>query len=188
MTDDAPWMWLIGGPNGAGKTTLAYRVVGSILPNVFVNADEIAKGLSPRHPEAVAMQAGRLLLSRLETLTAARSSFVLETTMSSRNYLRLAARLQGEGWGVGLFYVWLNSADLAVGRVATRVREGGHFVPPEDIRRRYTRSMENLRPYVETMDRVILYDNSTRPRAVGEFVKGRQVARAPSRLWEVLER
>jgi predicted ABC-type ATPase len=81
----APWLWLIGDPNGAGKTTLAYSVLGSALPDVFVNADEIAKGLSPRRPEAVAMQAGRLLLARLDGLVAARTSFMLETTLSCLN-------------------------------------------------------------------------------------------------------
>src|SRR5206468_184298 len=136
---------VLGGPNGAGKTTSANHVLPRELGVLrFVNADTIASGLAAFAPETVAFHAGRIMLARLEELAAQRQDFAFETTLSARSYARLLRRLQADGYHVTVIYVWLHSADLAVQRVAARVRRGGHNIPKETIRRRYDRGLANF--------------------------------------------
>lgn len=131
-------LYLLAGCNGAGKTTAAYTLLPNLLNcREFVNADEIARGLSPFQPETVSIQAGRLMLGRLHELLAAGESFALETTLATRIYLPIIAAAREQGYFVDLFFFWLHSPDLAVERVKSRVREGGHFIPELTIRRRY---------------------------------------------------
>lgn len=165
MPTERPWMWIIGGPNGAGKTTLAKAILGEALETaIFLNADEIAKELgSFRGPQVMA---ARMLIDAVDFSIAARRSFAVETTLSSRRYLRIALQLQagwvlGDNfWRVGLLYVGLENADLAVARVARRVASGGHDIPEADIRRRFARSCALLRPYMAGVDRCLVFDNS----------------------------
>ena len=133
------------GPNGAGKTTAAYTLLPEIL-NVweFVNADEIARGLSPFNVESVAFEAGRIMLQRIEQLMAQRVDLAIETTLSTRSYVQTIRRAQQIGYTVSLYYFWLPSADVSKERVAIRVSKGGHTIPPEVIERRYGRSVFNL--------------------------------------------
>ena len=153
---------IIAGPNGAGKTTFARE----FLPHeaacpVFVNADLIAAGLAPFAPESAAVQAGRLMLSELERHFQAGSSFAFETTLSGRAYLRHIARWQQAGYEVKLIFLRLSSAEEAVARVAQRVRQGGHDIPPEVIRRRFVAGLENFqRYYAPAVDVWALYDNA----------------------------
>ena len=153
---------IIAGPNGAGKTTVARE----FLPHeaacpVFVNADLIAAGLAPFAPESAAVQAGRLMLSELERHFQAGSSFAFETTLSGRAYLRHIARWQQAGYEVKLIFLRLSSAEEAVARVAQRVRQGGHDIPPEVIRRRFVAGLENFqRYYAPAVDVWALYDNA----------------------------
>src|SRR5690606_31370375 len=128
---------IIAGPNGAGKTTFARE----FLPNeaslpVFVNADLIAAGLAPFAPESVPSRAGRLMLEELERHFLARTSFAYETTLSGRGYLRLIRRWQAAGYRVKLIFLRLAHVEEAIARVAQRVRQGGHHVPPDVIARR----------------------------------------------------
>jgi predicted ABC-type ATPase len=160
-----PQLYLIGGPNGAGKTTSAFGLLDRELSGVeFVNADLIAAQINPENPQAAAFQAGRLMLERLEQLVAARGNFVFESTLATRSFAPFLQRCRSVGYTVSLAYFWLHSAELAILRVARRVEAGGHVVPPEDVRRRYDRSIANLRElYIPLADRWIVYDNSDGP-------------------------
>ena len=159
-------LYIIAGCNGAGKTTAAR----TIMPEVFhvyefVNADEIARGLSPFNPESVAIEAGRIMLKRIETLLEKDDSFTIETTLSPRSYTKLIEKAHQKGFNVMLLYFWLNSPELAIERVATRVSEGGHNIPEDVIRRRYSKSINNLfKLFIPICDTWYVYDNSTNPR------------------------
>ena len=138
-------LYIISGCNGAGKTTASYSVLPTLLDcKQFVNADEIAKGLSPFCPESVAIQAGKLMLLRIEELLASDETFSIETTLATRSYSELIKRAQEKGYKVTLLYFWLNSPELAVERVARRVSEGGHNIPKDVIYRRYEKGLKNL--------------------------------------------
>ena len=155
-------LYLLAGCNGAGKTTAAYALLPTLLDcREFVNADEIARGLSPFRPETVSIQAGRLMLARLRELLAAGESFALETTLATRIYLPLIAEARAQGYRVRLLFIWLNSPDLAVERVAARVREGGHHIPEPVIRRRYEGGLRQFfAAYRTAADSWALVDNS----------------------------
>jgi predicted ABC-type ATPase len=157
-----PQVAVLGGINGAGKTTASQRILREALRiPLFTNADAIARGLNSFDPESEAIKAGRIMLEHLRELAAARRSFAFETTLAARTYARGLGELKRDGYAVHLFYFWLESPDLAIGRVAERVRAGGHHVPDETIRRRYSRSVRNFwelyRPVVTTWQ---VYDNS----------------------------
>ena len=140
-----PTVYVLAGPNGAGKTTFASRFLpGFVQCQEFLNADLIAAGLSPFNSESQNVRAGRLLLERMEELVAGRKSFGFETTLSGRAYQRRLRAMQAIGYRVELFYLWLPSVELAIDRVANRVRQGGHSVPEADIRRRYAAGLKNL--------------------------------------------
>lgn len=146
-TTDAqsPNVYVIAGPNGAGKTTFATDYLPSFVNcREFVNADLIAWGLSPFAPETQAVRAGRLVLTRIKELAAVGADFAFETTLSGRTYAPILAGLREGGYRIHLFFLWLPDADLAVARVANRVRQGGHDVPEPAIRRRFNAGLKNL--------------------------------------------
>lgn len=154
---------VIAGPNGAGKTTFAMRHLRREAPGLlFVNADLIASGLSPLDRGAgVGFAAGRLMLAEIDRLAAAGRSFAFETTLSGRGLLRRIDRWRRDGYWVTLLFLSLGSADEAVRRVAERVRQGGHRVPEEVIRRRFDAGLRNLRDhYAARVDEWRLYDNT----------------------------
>ncbi len=157
-----PKIIIIAGPNGAGKTTFARE----FLPNeaacpVFVNADLIAAGLSPFAPEQAAVQAGRLMLAAIAQHVARRQSFALETTLSGRGYARQIPLWRQAGYFVELFFLSLPHAEMAVQRVAERVRQGGHNIPEATIRRRFSAGLELLRTvYQPLVDQWAVYDNA----------------------------
>jgi predicted ABC-type ATPase len=162
MAEAAPTVIVLAGPNGAGKTTSARTLLAETLNLMtFVNADVIAQGISGFDPERAAMEAGRIMLQRLHTLAEQRANFAFETTLAGRAYARWLKSLRHAGYNVHLVYFWLASAELAVARVAQRVRTGGHPIPEETIRQRYERSMDNFfrlyRPIVASWE---VYDNS----------------------------
>lgn len=140
-----PKIVVLGGPNGAGKSTCAARLLPENFDlRQFVNADTIAAGLSAFAPETVALQAGRILLDRLNALQQSRQSFAVETTLASRSLAPFLRRLRNEGYRTHLIYVWLESPELAVARVKARVRKGGHHIPEDVVRRRYARGIANF--------------------------------------------
>jgi predicted ABC-type ATPase len=168
-TAPRPQVAVLAGINGAGKSSSADPIlrVGMGMP-VFVNADTIARGLNAFDVESEALKAGRIMLDHLHELAKARRSFAFETTLSGRAYARWLAELVREGYAAHLFSFWLRSPEAAIERVAIRVRSGGHHIPDDTIRRRYTRSVANFlelyRPVVTTWQ---VYDNSNgRPRLI----------------------
>lgn len=140
-----PNLYIIAGCNGAGKTTASYTILPEILNcREFVNADNIAAGISPFNPESVAIEAGRIMLKRIGELLSERVDFAFETTLATRSYVSLIKKAQQAGYEVHLLYFWLNSPEMAYDRVAKRVSEGGHNIPIDVINRRYYRGINNL--------------------------------------------
>jgi predicted ABC-type ATPase len=165
---EAKHLYIIGGPNGAGKTTASYSVLPKILEcREFVNADEIARGLSPFNPESVAIEAGRLMLSRIAELLRRNESFSIETTLATRSYFRLIEQAHRQGYDVTLLYFWLRTPEQAIERVAERVSKGGHNIPSDVIRRRYQEGIDNLfHIYMPIVDTWVLVNNSMTPRSI----------------------
>lgn len=155
-------LYIICGCNGAGKTTASYTVLPEILDcREFVNADEIARGLSPFNPSSVAIEAGKLMLQRIEDLLGADETFSIETTLATRSYVNLVKRAQAKGYRVCLLFFWLNSPELAMKRVAERVSKGGHDIPQDIIKRRYASGINNLfKLFIPIVDYWAIYDNS----------------------------
>lgn len=152
----------MAGPNGAGKTTAAYTLLPEVL-NVweFVNADEIARGLSPFKPDSVAFEAGRIMLQRIEHLMKQGVDFAFETTLSTRSYVQTIRRAKDAGYTITLFFVYLSSAEMAVDRVAKRVSMGGHNIPTDVVHRRYERALGNLFTlYLPICDSFLIINNS----------------------------
>jgi len=173
-----PYVVAIAGPNGAGKSTIAETFLHDLLKvREYVNADTIARGLSQFEPEAVAIQAGRQNLLRLEELAGTGESFAFETTLSGRAYVARIRRWKEMGYRFLLFFFWLPDVNLAVERVAKRVRSGGHSIPEDVIRTRHRRGIENfLDLYRNLAEAWVLYDNSGhRPRPVAFGTVGREV-------------
>jgi predicted ABC-type ATPase len=157
-----PYLVILAGPNGAGKSTSAPSVIRDLLAvGAFVNADEIARGLSGFDSESVAFQAGRVMLQRLDELFEQHADFAFETTLASRSFAPFVRECREVGYHARLVYVWLNSADLCIERVKARVQSGGHFVEDEIVRRRYDRSLRNFFTlYRALADEWEVYDNS----------------------------
>lgn len=159
-------LYIISGCNGAGKTTASYTVLPEILDcREFVNADEIARGLSPFNPESVAIEAGRLMLQRIEELLGKDVTFSIETTLATKSYINLVRNAQKQGYSVKLLFFWLRNPELAIQRVAERVENGGHNIPEDIIRRRYIAGISNLfRLFMNEVDSWVIFDNSENPR------------------------
>ncbi len=161
-------LYIISGCNGAGKTTASYTVLPEILKvEEFVNADEIARGLSPFNPDSMAIEAGRLMLKRIDELLLKSKDFAIETTLATRSYAKLVERAHVLGYAVHLVYFWLSSPQLAKERVASRVRNGGHNIPAAVIERRYGLGIRNLfEIFIPIVDEWMIVDNSNLAQAV----------------------
>ena len=161
---------VFAGCNGSGKSTLANRLLSSIQPNPeFVNADIIAARLNPDDVDAVAITASRIMLARLKELAAQNVDFAFETTLAARSFARFLRDCKRQGYKINLVYIWLESPDLAVLRVAKRVAAGGHNIPEDVIRRRYHRGLDNFfQLYSSLADRWIVYDNSNQRQKIAE--------------------
>ncbi len=155
-------LYVIAGCNGAGKTTASFTILPEILNcKEFVNADEIAKGLSPFQPESVSFEAGRIMLERIAVLLKESKTFGFETTLATRSYKPTLLQAKQLGYKVTLLFFWLPSDELALERVKTRVLEGGHNIAPDVIRRRYLRGLKNLfELYMDLPDSILIFDNS----------------------------
>lgn len=153
---------ILAGPNGAGKTTFAREfLVGEASCPAFVNADLIAAGLSPFDPARAALRAGRLMLELIAEHVARGESFAFETTLAGRNFARAIEQWRAAGYHVSLIFLSLPSADLAIERVAERVRQGGHPVPDDVVRRRFSRGRDHFETlYKPLVDAWMLYDNA----------------------------
>ena len=155
-------LYIISGCNGAGKTTASYTILPEIIEcKEFVNADEIAKGLSPFQPEKVSFEAGRIMLNRINHLLKEDESFAFETTLATKSYKNKVIKAKEKGYNVTLLFFWLNNIELAIERVKTRVKEGGHNIPENVIKTRYTKGINNLfNIYLPIVDNVMVFDNS----------------------------
>jgi predicted ABC-type ATPase len=167
MSETNPQIIVIAGPNGAGKTSLSPFLLRDRYGDFpFVNADAIASGLSAFEPESVAIEAGRLMLNRLHELSERKENFAFESTLAARSYAPWLNRLQQKGYEVHVLFVWLRSVDLAIERVAERVRRGGHAIPSHELRRRYRRGINNLFDlYIPLANTWAIYDNSEQDQA-----------------------
>lgn len=156
-------LYIISGCNGAGKTTASFNILPELLNcKEFVNADEIARGLSPFQPEKVSIEAGKLMLKRIDELINSNQDFSFETTLSSKSFLNTIERAKSKGYYTTLIFFWLESVELAKFRVLKRVSEGGHNIKPEVIERRYKAGIKNLfNLYSSKVDSLLIYDNST---------------------------
>lgn len=187
MAERAPLVVVIAGPNGAGKSTTAPRLLQEALTVAeFVNADPIATGLSAFRPQSVAMAAGRVMLARMRALARARQDFAFETTLASRTFAPWLASLRVSGYHVHLAFLSLSGPDLAVARVAERVRQGGHDVPEPVVRRRFASGLKNFFSLYQTVaDTWQMFDNSAvdGPRLVATGRAGRPPRVLDAETW-----
>jgi predicted ABC-type ATPase len=155
-------LYIISGCNGAGKTTASFTILPEILNcKEFVNADEIAKGLSPFQPEKVSFEAGRIMLKRINELLESNENFAFETTLATKSYKSKIAEAKTKNYHVTLLFFWLQNVDLAIERVKTRVQEGGHNIETDVIKRRYINGIKNLfEIYIPIVDEIMIFDNS----------------------------
>lgn len=162
MLSSQPHISIIAGPNGSGKSTCGPAILKKHFHiSEFVNADTIATGLSAFQPGEVAIEASRIMLNRLKMLANRKDNFAFETTLSSRTFAAWIAKIKKDGYRFSLVYFWLHNADLAIERVAARVRLGGHDIPEQTIRRRYKTSLSNFFSLYQALaDNWCIYDNS----------------------------
>ncbi len=155
-------LYIIAGCNGAGKTTASFTILPEIINcKEYVNADEIARGISPFQPEKVAFEAGRIMLKRINELLNQGKSFAFETTLSTISYKNYIERAKNQGYRTTLLFFWLDSVDLAKERVKTRVEEGGHYIEESIIERRYKTGLKNLfKIYISILDGTLIFDNT----------------------------
>ncbi len=160
-----PNIYIIAGCKGAGKTTASFTVLPEMLDcKEFVNADEIAKGLSPFQPETVSFHAGRIMLERIIKLIDFEVDFAFETTLTTISYKNTIELAKKKGYKITLLFFWLNDVKLAIERVATRVSEGGHNIPEDVIIRSYFKGLANLtNVFINICDYWIVIDNSNNP-------------------------
>lgn len=155
-------VYIIAGPNGSGKTTFA----AMFLPDYakcqnFVNADMIAQGLAPFKPYSAAIKAGKLVLQQIDEFAKRGIDFAFETTLAGKSYVKLFTELKAEGYAVHIFFLWIPSPELAIARIKERVLEGGHDVPIDDVKRRFSRGVTNFfNLYEPLVDSWMLFDNS----------------------------
>jgi len=178
---------MIGGPNGAGKTTAATTLLPRILDiREFVNADEIAGGLSPFNPEGSALAAGRLMIERMHELVARGESFAFESTCSGRAHAQTLSKCRDAGYRFTLVFLWLPSAKEALRRVARRVAQGGHWIPDDVVVRRYAAGLRNLQQlYLPIADIAYIYDNTDQGGIlIAERQPGQTLVVCDDRRWK----
>lgn len=185
-----PNLYIIAGCNGAGKTTASYTVLPEILDcKEFINADEIARGLSPFQPEKVAITAGRIMLQRIDELINLKVDFAIETTLTTKSYANTIETAKQNGYDVTLVYFWLKDVELAIQRVNTRVKEGGHYIEDEVIKRRYKKGVFNLiNIFTVVSDYWVVLDNSDKHYIfIAEGNSNQRIIIHNSEIWETLK-
>jgi len=179
-------IYVICGPNGAGKTTSAKYLLTKFLDiNEFVNADEIARGLSPFNPRSVDLTASKLMLKRISDLVRQEKNFAFETTLSGKNYIKLIKSLKQKKYSINLIFLYLDSPEEAKKRVAYRVKTGGHFISDEDIERRYYRGLRNLiDEYLDLVNYAIMIDATSTNREIIAKKTGSKLKILSQEIWK----
>lgn len=179
-----PRLFILSGCNGSGKTTASYALLPELLEcREFVNSDEFAKSLSPFNPSDASVSASRYMLMKVKYLLERRSDFSIETTLATRSLIGIINEAKSMGYTVTLLYFWLSSPEVAIERVHARVLAGGHNIPDEVVRRRYTMGLQYLfKTYMSICDRWVLADNTKPPFVViaegnnsGTYIKNSKV-------------
>jgi predicted ABC-type ATPase len=183
-----PRIVILAGPNGAGKTTAStYLLRDALRIGAFVNADTIAAGLSGFAPESVAFEAGRMMLKRINSLVEQQATFAFETTLSSKTFANLISRAHERSYETELIYLALPSAEVAIERVAARVKAGGHNIPTNVITRRFYRSLSNLfELYIPLVNRWRIFDNYAEPPAPVASGEGHEKVVTLEKKWIAL--
>ncbi|MFM8264395.1 MAG: AAA family ATPase [Pirellula sp.] len=185
-----PTIYILAGPNGAGKTTFANAFLQKFANcREFLNADLIAAGLAPFAPETQAIRASELLLSRIRELAAASATFSFETTLAARSYRTSILEWQRLGYRVVLYFIWLRSAEMAIERVAGRVQQGGHHIPEDVVRRRYTRGLTNLFDlYLPIVSNAYVFDGTAFPPILVAEIEGENTLVLDYTRWKLIAR
>jgi len=186
-----PNIYIISGCNGAGKTTASFTVLPEMLDcDVFINADEIAKGLSPLNPSKSAIEAGRLMLQKINHLISRDQDFAFETTLATKSYASKIKKARDAGYQITLVFFYLESQDLAIERVKSRVSEGGHDIPENVIRRRYNAGIKNLFDiYIPLSHYWMIFDNSNVPtNFIAEGYSSEEIDVLNNRIFEEIKR
>jgi predicted ABC-type ATPase len=186
-----PNLFIIAGCNGAGKTTASFTVLPEVLHcDEFINADEIARGLSPLNPDKAAIEAGRIMLSKIDKLIRNKVDFAFETTLATKSYAKTIDRAKRNGYQVTLLFFYLDSVELAIERVKTRVEEGGHNITTPIIKRRYFSGLKNLfKIYIPICNYWMLFNNSQlHADLIAEGYTSRQIEIKNIRIFESIKR
>jgi predicted ABC-type ATPase len=193
MHRNTPTLLIFAGANGSGKTTAAEYLLPEKGVLEFVNADEIARGLSPLNPAGQRVKAGKLVIARIKELVSRGEDFAVETTLSGHGLAALLKSARRKGYRVHLYYLYTSDVRLNLKRIKYRVAQGGHDVPAKDVRRRYGRSLYNLfHIYMDLCDMINVYDSSEAAKpvlmAMGSKASGMTVAPAHATTWERMKK
>lgn len=181
---------MIAGPNGVGKTTSAMMLLPEVLHFCeYVNADSIAVGLSPFKPEDAAFKAGRLMLERIHFLAAQKTNFAFETTGASKRFFPFLKKCKQSNFEVNVLFLWNNSVDISLKRIADRVERGGHGIPENIVRRRYKKCLQNFfNLYSKIATSWFFYDNSEKyPKLLAAKYKGKKIV-FNNLLWDIYKK
>ncbi len=184
-----PNLYIIAGCNGAGKTTASYTILPEILDcKEFINADEIAKGISPFQPETVSVLAGRIMLERINELLNQQVDFAIETTLTTLSYRKTIEFAKAKGYRVTLLFFWLDDVNLAIERVKIRVSEGGHSIPEKVIIRRYYKGISNLHnTFIGLSDYWSIFDNSYQLNTlIAEGIADSEITIYDAEIWKII--